>query len=593
MPKKKQEGYENALGSVFDFIFANNKKPSKPLRRRPTGIAGGSDEFSRALTELAMNPALYANDAAINSLNETFLNGIKFAEFKLDKDENLENKYRSADPDASRFRVRASEIGKAFSDPNKFIDGIQKKAKEDRKLRRMTGAAAALDSAIAVGLGLKAGMSTKDALTFGKAARMAYDESTRAEHKSLLASNTAIKAQIELARQKAISEGINPNEARFATRVEELVRSNRDSIKKDQKALEKAMRTSRQDFVGSPDYEAMASTEVARAIQEFRKNNPNMEPGKALKAEEAIAENIAKNVEDRYKDALSTTHRDKVRRELIQEYGSSPDGLARVDALMGEFDKNVSRSQTYGSGMSGYRLTYAENQALLASLTNNKALQDQHNQAANMALAWERLKGSGEFAGSDIGNAIKAVKDDIKSVKADIDSLEALSARTPDQERRLSLLKAHQKKLGIHQGKLSQLNTKENQRINKSGDYWRNPNVGFARSKDVKFAKEAAQERIGLEITNLQLDLNSTTDLFERQRLTSEISRLQAAQKQIMRIPGTEFRSQFDTWLITARTFNSQVLKGGIGGGLINGTAFFTDASGASAPGQLAWVSHT
>lgn len=560
-PRKKNEGYDSALGSIFDFIFANNKSTSKPLRRRPTGL-NNTDDFTRALAELAMNPGIVANDAAINSLSETFLKSVNFVDFRLDRDEIQEKKVRTRDPDASRFRIRGSDIGKAFSDPNKFVDKLLEGAKQDSKMARLTGAAAALDAALAVGIGLKTGMSMKEAMDFGSAANMSYSTGMEETHKRLLAENTAIKANMEVAKKIAESEGLDKNTKAFASRVQELVENSKDQITQDRKRLEAAIRKSR-TARGSKLYGADIGDEKGNPWRDT--SDPNSQYNRALA---------------------------EVRSNLITDLGTSPDAMIRVDALMEQYQKEIQRSGTYGDGISGYRLTYAENEALHASLATTQAEREKHQRAANLALGWERMKGDGEYAGETIKGGLDTLSEDIKGVSVQIDALQAKATRTTEEERELKQLMNYRKDLNTHRTTLSQLYGAEQQRVNKSGDYWRNPNIGNVKPNDVKFAREGAQELINADISRLRFEILRTEDRFERRRLTAEMLRLKNMGDQLSMVPGSELRNRLNSWLVTGRMLNSQFLRGGFGGGLINGTAFFTDASGASAPGQLANIQY-
>lgn len=68
MPKQKQ--YENALGSVFDFIFTESQK--RPDKRKPVKVTGvdGTSEYVDAIVASLENPGQFVNKAAVNTFND-------------------------------------------------------------------------------------------------------------------------------------------------------------------------------------------------------------------------------------------------------------------------------------------------------------------------------------------------------------------------------------------------------------------------------------------------------------------------------------------------------------------------------------------
>ena len=68
MPKQKQ--YEDALGSVFDFIFTESKKT--PDKRKPVKVTGvdGTNEYVEALGAVLEAPGQFVNKSTINAFND-------------------------------------------------------------------------------------------------------------------------------------------------------------------------------------------------------------------------------------------------------------------------------------------------------------------------------------------------------------------------------------------------------------------------------------------------------------------------------------------------------------------------------------------
>ena len=68
MPKKKA-GYEDALGSIFDFIFKESK--TRPAKYKPPKYTGknNSSTLAGAFAEIASKPAMYFSNAASGTLN--------------------------------------------------------------------------------------------------------------------------------------------------------------------------------------------------------------------------------------------------------------------------------------------------------------------------------------------------------------------------------------------------------------------------------------------------------------------------------------------------------------------------------------------
>ncbi len=68
MPKQKQ--YEDALGSVFDFIFTESKKP--PIKQKPVKVTGvdGVSEYVDAIAAVLENPGKFVNNTTVGAFND-------------------------------------------------------------------------------------------------------------------------------------------------------------------------------------------------------------------------------------------------------------------------------------------------------------------------------------------------------------------------------------------------------------------------------------------------------------------------------------------------------------------------------------------
>ncbi len=536
MPKKK-EGYEDALSSIFDFIFANNKsKKGKGFVYKPSG-ASGTDQMTRALAELASKPGVYLSDAMIKSINETFFDQ-KLVELYLDKGDD--QKYKGYDPKSSRYRVRVSDLGKALSDPRKYVDAIEKKLKEERKWTRLTGAAALLDGAIATGIGLKNGMSIAEASAFGRAARMDYDIQMDEFQKKFASENAAIEAAFESAKARARSEGLDPASQGYVDRVKELAKSSRSVIENDSELLQRAMRSNGR-----------------------------------LRKTDFISE-----------ASLSPESGEDIRKYLIGKIGySTTEEKARVDTLMTKFKQELESSHQFGGGkgVNGYRLNYARNQGLWGELAVDE--KDLRNRVAAQgeALAWTRMKGSDEDVSTSLGERAREAgkrRDDLLKLQKN-GSLDA------DGVAELKLLEGHLGVLGKLQGQSVEGN------IHKAAvkEFWRDPVVGFKNGESDKLVREAARATFDLDIGRMKLLLGKTTDESERKRLLTRIGLYEQYKDKIGTIPGGEIRNSVNGLVGAFRTFKGSILQGGLGAGYITGDSYHNLGAGELSPGQFSNVS--
>lgn len=158
----QQQGQnEGFVDSIFNFIFSANKKntPQRPPRNLE-GISG--NEMAYALGEVAMNPAIYANDQILTFINEPFDN-IELAggAVKLDEHGN-----------AVKVGVTANNLSDFVSDPEGFIESAFERAdkgkKAARKLNLIRGFGGAIDFGVGSVIAKRAGASSVDSLEMGQ-----------------------------------------------------------------------------------------------------------------------------------------------------------------------------------------------------------------------------------------------------------------------------------------------------------------------------------------------------------------------------------------------------------------------------------------
>ena len=70
MPKPKKKQYEDAMGSVFDFIFTESKKPVN--KQKPVKVTGvdGTYEYVDAIAAVLENPAKFVNKTTVDAFND-------------------------------------------------------------------------------------------------------------------------------------------------------------------------------------------------------------------------------------------------------------------------------------------------------------------------------------------------------------------------------------------------------------------------------------------------------------------------------------------------------------------------------------------
>jgi hypothetical protein len=122
MQQREKEKYENALGSIFDFIFEESKKP--PSKVKPAKVTGvdGTTEIVDALSDVLTSPLLFVNDEIRNVFNDT-----------MDITVPLKVGTRGG---ADTIKIKVSDIKDMVDDPGSWVDKQFKTLELRRKEQR-------------------------------------------------------------------------------------------------------------------------------------------------------------------------------------------------------------------------------------------------------------------------------------------------------------------------------------------------------------------------------------------------------------------------------------------------------------------------
>ncbi len=134
MAKEKPKQYEDALGSIYDFIFAETKK--SPVKVKPVKVTGidGTSEFADALIATLENPLLFVNKSTMSAFEEVI-------NYDL-----LSFRYGTGERDKVKFNVK--DIPKALKDPTGFLDKAFAKYDANRKVNKALWAGDAIQGAL-------------------------------------------------------------------------------------------------------------------------------------------------------------------------------------------------------------------------------------------------------------------------------------------------------------------------------------------------------------------------------------------------------------------------------------------------------------
>lgn len=136
MPKQgKKPQYDSALGSIYDFIFAESKKT--PNKVKPVKITGvdGTSEITDALVAVLENPLVFVNKSTLDAFEDVI-------NFDL-----LSYRYGGGERDTVKLNLK--DLKKAFSDPNGFLDKSFAKYEANRKINKAQWAGDAIQGVLA------------------------------------------------------------------------------------------------------------------------------------------------------------------------------------------------------------------------------------------------------------------------------------------------------------------------------------------------------------------------------------------------------------------------------------------------------------
>ena len=154
MPKKKQ--YEDAMSSVFDFIFTESKKPIN--KQKPVKVTGvdGTYEYADAIAAVLENPGKFVNKTTVDAFNDLVNPEIATVDLgpKVDLGPNEKVKFSLLNVKS----VLENDMG--------FVDKAFAKLEADRKLGMLSWAGEQLSGIVAMTWAKKYGLDfeTQNAL---------------------------------------------------------------------------------------------------------------------------------------------------------------------------------------------------------------------------------------------------------------------------------------------------------------------------------------------------------------------------------------------------------------------------------------------
>ncbi len=148
MAKKKQ--YENALDSVFDFIFTESQKA--PDKRKPLTVTGadGTNEYIDAIAAVLQRPGQFVNETTIDAFNDLVNPEVATVEL------------------GAKDKVKFSllNVKETLNNDMSFVDKQFKRIEDNRKLGKIAWGGKALSALVATSWAKKYGLdfSTQNAL---------------------------------------------------------------------------------------------------------------------------------------------------------------------------------------------------------------------------------------------------------------------------------------------------------------------------------------------------------------------------------------------------------------------------------------------
>lgn len=236
MAKGKQ--YEDALGSIFDFIFTESKKPANKVK--PVKVTGvdGTSELMNAVAAVLENPLLFVNDTTKDAF-EGLINP-DLASVDLGPNEKL------------KFSLK--DVGSVLDGDTSFIDKQVKKLEANRKKGALEWAGEELSNIVATAWAKEHGLdiTTRDAL---------MNLSKSSDVGGLRDLNTA--ALSKALAEELLSKGVNFDnmqesafKAAFGEKEGGLIFSSLQKIAKEYKEAQTNQRSTKEilDSIGSNHY---------------------------------------------------------------------------------------------------------------------------------------------------------------------------------------------------------------------------------------------------------------------------------------------------------------------------------------------------
>lgn len=555
---KQDEAYENALASIFDFIFKQAKSKSKPLRPppRPSGATG--NELADGLAEIAAKPALYATDALMQFLNQGLLDQklIELYVDQLDSDE-----FQNIEGSSGRFRIKANDLSKFIANPGSFVSGAVDSARGERAWARVAGFGKFIDQAAARLWARKNGFSRIEADRFAKAAKMTVTPEMMADAKSMALENAATDAAFGMGlsanRAKAMGESFNN-----AMNTGDLRR-----VQVFGNGVQNGL------FTGSEDeFWTHALRLDAGDKKIFAMNRSQVAPGDLEKylALQDAKQKLTPNLK------LMQRKSDNLRNELRK---SMSDG--EINALFSRFHAIGLHTKGHYLSSRGtvnqfaYRDLLFNKVGLEALMTSDKAERELAAMKQKALMMWQRAKGPGNFnvrGFKELNDRIQQNINDFAGDPVAIKELEAL-----------------QKKIkGFEQSEVDRLRRVQPIKLG-----------GFERSADTKNVREALKleiesdsllesrrldrvmDQLRAESRKASPDASRIADLNrQRERYQFKLSMLGYKHDKFGSVPGSTLRISLGNAVQAYRSISSTVLKGGptgLGLGLVTGVFYFGD----------------
>ncbi len=160
--KGKSKNSGDPLASVFDFLYKEAKKKKPKIKPPKYNNISNSNIIAKQMAELMSKPGIYLSENALGAINNALDQKIF---------ESYVGKPNKKDPDTSgRLRVRTSDLGKLFSNPKKYIDGVFDAEKATRKWNYFVALGKGIDGAMALAWASKNGVTGKNAMNLAYAA---------------------------------------------------------------------------------------------------------------------------------------------------------------------------------------------------------------------------------------------------------------------------------------------------------------------------------------------------------------------------------------------------------------------------------------